>query len=177
MVALLGPGIRKEQIDPRQAGGCQAGIQQVHGVLAHQAQVVQAPPFDLKQQVANAGAMDLDAEVIVLGMARGDLRQGLAITEADFQIDGLVVAKQGRQVEGLTRGPLDAVARPELGAGALLGLGQPALTQHKAADGAPLGRMIRRWVDQDKSPSRAVMDMGWRRFLGGVGDITARAQG
>jgi hypothetical protein len=144
VVALLGPGVGKEQIDPRQAGGGQAPVQQVHGVLAQQAQVAQAAPFDLQQQVANAGAMDLDAEVIALGVARGDLRQGLAIAEADLQIDGLVVTKQSRQVEGLTRGQLDAVAGPELGEGALLGLGQPALAQHIAADGTPLGRMIRR---------------------------------
>ena len=88
--------------------------------------------------------MNLDPEVIAFGVVSGHLGQGLAITEANLQKDWAVVSEQGWQVQGPTWLPLDAVSRPQRGEGALLGLGQPALTQHIAADRAPMGCSFRR---------------------------------
>ncbi len=156
VVALLVPWVGKEQLHPVQAGVRQVPAQHLHGVLAQHPHIFQAQLVEPQQQVADPGAVHLDAEPVALRVALGQFQQGLAVAEADLQGDRAGVAEAGRQVERLPVRRTQAEALPGAGEGAALGFGDAALAQHEAADRPPLGGVIERGLHrgQKNRPSR-----------------------
>src|SRR5690606_22371186 len=88
------------------------------------------------EQAADAGGVDLDADVVAFAIPRGCEAQRLAVAEADFQHAFRVTAEHRVEIAR----PADEVqpeARPQRVERALLRRGEPPLPQHEAAHAAP----------------------------------------
>ena len=127
------PRIRKQQIDALEAGFGEHFGEYLDGIMVNHAHVLATGLSELEQQVADTRTVDLDADVITLGVEARHLCQALPVTETDLDIDRVVVAEQRGEIERLVL-KIDAPPRPQGVKGALLAGCQAALTQHVAAD-------------------------------------------
>ena len=84
---------------PARLAGASMFVQHLDGVVLDDAHIGEAALADLFQQRADAGRVDLDAEVVVFGMGGGNLGQPLAHAEADFQN-----ARRRRELDGRRHG-------------------------------------------------------------------------
>ena len=133
VVALLVPGVGKKQIDALQTGLGQHVGEYLDGIVADHADVFAAVLVEFEQQVADARAVDLDADVVALGMALRHLGQAITVAEADLDEHRLVVAEQGREIKRRIL-EVDAPAWLQRRECAPLSGSQAAFAQHVAAD-------------------------------------------
>src|SRR5690606_3307505 len=87
------------------------------------------------EQAADAGGMDLDADVVAARVARCGVTQRFAVAEADLEDPRRAAPEGGVEVARRAR-VVQAEARPQRVEGALLGRREAALAQHEAAHAA-----------------------------------------
>ena len=133
MVALLVPGIGEEDVGARKAVRGDHVAHHLDRVVLDDAYVAQAGAADLVEQAADARVVHLDAEVVVFGVRRRDLRRAFAHPEADLDDQRRAAAESGGRVEPRVR-IRDAERRQQRVVGPLLRLRDPPLPQHEAAD-------------------------------------------
>src|SRR2546426_3739063 len=92
---------------------------------------------DAFQEAADAGGMDFDSEIVVLGMFLRDRRGGFAHAETDFEDPGRRAAEEVVQIERYRREGY-AVDGQQLGVGAALGFGNAPLAQDETSNLAPV---------------------------------------
>ena len=107
--------------------------QHLHRVVLDDAHVGERLRIDQFQQIADAGGVHLDAEIIILWLRGSDGRRGFAHAETDFENFRRSAAEQVLQIQ-LRLGKRHAITRQQGFAGALLRVGNAALTQNVAAD-------------------------------------------
>lgn len=136
------PGVGKKEIHPHEARPFESLFQDLDGVMAAEPQISEPAPFDFHQQMTHAWAMNLDAEVVSLGMACRHFGQSFTVPETDLQVDRPRIAEQRPEIHELTRFPVDAEARPQILESAFLSKGDPALAKHIATDGTLVGLLL-----------------------------------
>ena len=87
---------------------------------------------------ADAGSVDLDADVIALRILFRGEPQRFAVAEADFQHPRRAAPECGVEIAGIPS-VIEAETRPQLVERALLRRGEAPLPQHEAAYGAVSG--------------------------------------
>src|SRR5438552_68464 len=92
---------------------------------------------DALQEAADAGGMDFDSEIVVLGMFLRDRRGGLTHAETDFEDPGRRAAEEALQIERSRREGY-AVDGQQLAAGAALGFRNAPLAQDETSNLAPV---------------------------------------
>jgi len=85
VMAFLGPGIGKKDMDPIQLCRAQAFTQKRHGVFHMHAHMCQRLPFKGVEQAPHAGLMDFDAQHVPVWMGLGEPGHRLPGAESDFQ--------------------------------------------------------------------------------------------
>src|SRR5256885_10806412 len=137
VMALLRAGVGKEYVHAVQRVRSDHVLYHLDRVVLDDAQVLEMQLGDAFQQAADARGMDLDSEIVVLGMFPRDRRGGLAHAETDFEDPRRRAAEHAVQVERDRREGY-AVDGQQLGVGAALGSGNAALAQDEASDLAPV---------------------------------------
>jgi hypothetical protein len=134
-MTFLWPGIRKQNQDFVQGLRCNLPIQNFNGIVAEDSDIGQASLFQVQQQTADARAVNLDSQVVALGMRLGQIGQVIAVAEADLQGEGCPPAEHGSRIQryGLKG---QSEPGPEGIERSLLGFGNPAAPHHEGADGA-----------------------------------------
>lgn len=82
VMTLLGPWVRKEDVNSREALRRQAGLENFYSVMTDHAYVAQLLCVDPEQQMAYAGTMDFHTQAINVGMLPCIGRKRIACTEA-----------------------------------------------------------------------------------------------
>ena len=93
--------------------------------------------------MADAGAVDFDADVARLRRGSGHLYEAVAVAEADFEVEVARVTKERGGIQPQRTVHFQSVTRPMVGEGAFLSGGDASLAQDVAADGARLRRFSR----------------------------------
>ena len=119
MVALLGPGIREEDVHLIERAQRNLLLEHPDGVVANDAQVGKGLRVDCEQQSPNARSMDFDAEVIPFRVRCGERRQVLAIAESDLHDPRSAPAEERFKIQRL-RVEGDAITSAQPNKGALL---------------------------------------------------------
>ncbi len=109
-----------------------------HGIPRNESYVVEIRPFEQHEQVTDARLMDLDAEVIDLGMVCGRGEQCLTVAKTDLEHDRGGSTKHDSQVQRAISG-LDAIARPKLLERTALCVRRAAWTADEATNLAVMG--------------------------------------
>jgi len=127
VVALLRPGIGKEEVDRGERAIADHVLEHIERVVADDAQVGELLALDAIQQAADARAMHLDRHEIGFGVRLGDLERGLAHAGADlehelFRGSNLLIRKG------------DAVLRKQFFEGSLLSRCRSTLPENITAD-------------------------------------------
>lgn len=138
VVLFLVPRIGKEQHGSGQ-GVVGQGLEDLNGVVTHRAQVVEIQLLCPQQQMTHAWAMDLDAEIVTLGVLPGERGQGFAVTETDLDPQRMIVAESLSEIQHAVPRKVDAPTRPKFFEGALLAGGQASFAQDEAADTSMVG--------------------------------------
>ncbi len=99
VMALLRPGVGKEYVHAVQSVRGDHVLHHLDRVVLDDAQVREMQIGDAFQETADAGRMDFDSEIVVLGMFLGDRRGGLAHPETDFEDPGRRAAEQAVKVQ------------------------------------------------------------------------------
>src|SRR5215472_2336255 len=135
VMALLGPGVGKENQDLRETARRDLPLEHFDRVVADDADVARAVALEREQQAADAGTMHLDAEIVAPGMRARERGEVLAVAEADLERAGGLAAEELPRVERLVP-VLDAVLRPQLPERALLCRSDAPCTRDERADRA-----------------------------------------
>jgi hypothetical protein len=128
-MALLRPGIGKEEMDRRERPVLDHALEHFHRVMADDAQVDELARLDAIEQATHAGPVDLDRDEIRLGMRRRNCRRRLAHARADFEYQRGIARGTQRRV-----GKHDAIFRQQRFERALLRRRDAPLAQDKAAN-------------------------------------------
>src|SRR5439155_369876 len=99
VMALLRPGVGKEYVHAVQSVRGDHVLHHLDRVVLDDAQVREMQIGDAFQETADAGRMDFDSEIVVLGMFLRDRRGGLAHPETDFEDPGCRAAEQAGEVQ------------------------------------------------------------------------------
>lgn len=111
MVPFLWPRIREKQIDCIQAMIGDIVGQDVNGIGAIDTDIAQPERLESQEQMAYAGTVHLDPQVVGIGIGGGHLGQDFAIAEADLDHDRRGATEHSAGVERLVA--WKAVAGPE----------------------------------------------------------------
>ena len=95
MVALLGPWIRKVQIDASKRRFGNLLFQHLQCIVNDQAQISYSSVMCLEETMADTWIVHFDSQKILVGVLRCLFNKRLAVAEADFQHDGLWHLKDG----------------------------------------------------------------------------------
>src|SRR5690606_18787106 len=139
VVPFLVPGIREKYLQRIQRLVGDAVGENFLGIVIVDPQVAQVVSGNLMQQSAYAGAMDLYADEIAVGVGHGHLQQGIPHAETDLHDQRCAAAKSSDGVHD-AGAVLQSVVTPEVMQGVSLGGGQPAASDHVAAYRAALLR-------------------------------------
>lgn len=99
VVALLVPGVGEEELDAVEGAVGDVALQDDDRVFTHGAHVFDLALLQPVQQMADAGAVYFDAEVVAPGVVGGHLGQRFAVAETDLQHHRVVVAEGGGQID------------------------------------------------------------------------------
>ena len=107
--------------------------QHFHGVMADDSQIAKIERLRSEEAVSDARFVDLEAEIIALGMAAGHRDQRIAIAKADFQRSWSNSPENIGKVNAAAV-ELDSVAWPKFSDCACLSNGLPAAASHERAN-------------------------------------------
>ena len=141
VVACFVPRVGKEHQDAIQRIRRNHLVNDIHGIVRHQAQICQTRLFDEFQQIAHTGTMYFDAQVIMLRMIFGDFCRRPPHAETDLEKAWGLTAEPGIPVLEGGR-VIDPPLWPTLGNGRALRIGQPPFTTHKATYTTQMRREI-----------------------------------
>ena len=117
MVALLGPRIRKEEMNPVERRLGQHLLEHEDRVVVDDPDVCKPARLDSRQKLPHARLVDLDAEEVHLGHRRGELGRRCAHPETDLEDDRPIGGrkKRARIYRRLGAGNAVPVAEPVVG--------------------------------------------------------------
>lgn len=95
VVALLGPWIRKVQIDASKRRCGNLLFQHLYCIVKDQAQIYDSRVLCFEQTMPDTRIVHFDSQKILVGVLRCLFNKRLAVAEADFQHDGLWHLKDG----------------------------------------------------------------------------------
>lgn len=87
------------------------------------------------KQLAQAWAIDLYSQIIILRMLGGQAYQHFSATATDLQMVGRIASKHGVEIERSIL-PFEAILSPEGSQRSALSGCDPAFSEHEAADSA-----------------------------------------
>ena len=161
-MALLRPGIGKEYVHAVERRGRDHVLDHLDRVVLDDAQVLEMQVADAFQETPDAGGVDFDSEIVVLGMFLRDRRGGLAHAETDFEDPGRRAAEQAVQIERDRREGY-AVDGQQVGVGAALGFRNAPLAQDETSNLAPVFSQEISWATRPSAGSGPKpASWGWR---------------